>query len=158
MNIFFSFLFFSFLFFSFLFFSFLFFYLIFFFTLQIFPLLVHPPTVPHHIPPPPPYPVSMMMSPPPHPQLHQISKLPGNSSLLRVRCIFSDITQTWQSSAVYVLGGLISAGVCCLLGGPVSERSQGSRLIETAGPPIGSCQRKPLCLEGQGSSRFLTVK
>jgi hypothetical protein len=35
------------------------------------------------------------------------------------------------------VGGLISAGVCCLVGGPVFERSQGSRLIETAGPPTG---------------------
>jgi hypothetical protein len=28
--------------------------------------------------------------------------------------------------------------VCCLVGGPLFERSQGSRLIETAGPPIES--------------------
>jgi hypothetical protein len=32
------------------------------------------------------------------------------------------------------VGGLLSAGVCCLFGGPVFERSQGSGLIETAGP------------------------
>jgi hypothetical protein len=32
----------------------------------------------------------------------------------------------------------MSAGVCCLVGGSVSERSQGSRLIETAGPLTGS--------------------
>ena len=31
--------------------------------------------------------------------------------------------------------GLISAGVCCQFGGPVFERSRGSRLIKTAGPP-----------------------
>jgi hypothetical protein len=55
---------------------------------------------------------------------------------LRVRCIFSDWTQTLQSSAVCV-GSLLLAGVYCLVGGSVSERSQGSRLIETAGPPIG---------------------
>jgi hypothetical protein len=36
------------------------------------------------------------------------------------------------------VGGLISASVCCLFGGPVFERSQGSRLIETAGPSTGS--------------------
>jgi hypothetical protein len=35
------------------------------------------------------------------------------------------------------VGGLISAGVCCLFGGPVFERSWGTRLIETAGPPTG---------------------
>jgi hypothetical protein len=33
--------------------------------------------------------------------------------------------------------GLISADVCCLVGGPVFERSQGSRLIKTAGPRTG---------------------
>jgi hypothetical protein len=32
----------------------------------------------------------------------------------------------------------VSAGVCCLVRGPVSERSQGSRLIEIDGPPTGS--------------------
>jgi hypothetical protein len=35
------------------------------------------------------------------------------------------------------VGGLLSAGVCCLAGGPMSERSQRSRLVETAGPPTG---------------------
>ena len=35
------------------------------------------------------------------------------------------------------VGGLISAGVCCVVGGPVSKRSLGFRLIETAGPPTG---------------------
>jgi hypothetical protein len=34
--------------------------------------------------------------------------------------------------------GIIIAGVCCLVGGPVSERFGGSRLIETADPPTGS--------------------
>jgi hypothetical protein len=33
------------------------------------------------------------------------------------------------------VGGLISTGVYCLFGGPVFERSWGSRLIKTAGPP-----------------------
>jgi hypothetical protein len=33
------------------------------------------------------------------------------------------------------VGGLISAGICCLVGGLVSERSQGFRLVETAGLP-----------------------
>jgi hypothetical protein len=32
----------------------------------------------------------------------------------------------------------MSAGVCCLFGGPVFERSQGSRLIKTADLPTGS--------------------
>ena len=33
---------------------------------------------------------------------------------------------------------LISVGVCFLFGGPVFERSQGSRLIEMARPPTES--------------------
>jgi hypothetical protein len=33
------------------------------------------------------------------------------------------------------VGDIISAGVCCLVGGPVFERSLGSRLIEIAGIP-----------------------
>jgi hypothetical protein len=35
------------------------------------------------------------------------------------------------------VGVFISAGVSCLFGGPVFERSWGSRLIKTAGPPTG---------------------
>jgi hypothetical protein len=68
---------------------------------------------------------------------HQTSKLPGASSLLRVRCIFSEWTQIQQFSTVYVLGAsyqLVYAAwlvVQC-------QRSQGSRLIETIGPPTGS--------------------
>ena len=38
----------------------------------------------------------------PHP--HQTSPDSGTSSLFRVRCIFSDWTDTQQSSAIYVLG------------------------------------------------------
>jgi hypothetical protein len=41
------------------------------------------------------------------------------------------------------VGDLLSAGVCCLFGGPVSERSWGSRLIKTAGPPTGSPSQLP---------------
>jgi len=36
-----------------------------------------------------------------------------------------------------VLGSVKSAGICCLFGGPVFERSQGFRLIKTASPPTG---------------------
>ena len=42
------------------------------------------------------------------------------------------------SSLLYCVGVLISAGVCCLFGGAVFERTQGSGLIDTAGPPTGS--------------------
>jgi hypothetical protein len=34
--------------------------------------------------------------------------------------------------------GLISVGVFCLFGGPMIERSWGSRLFETPAPPTGS--------------------
>jgi hypothetical protein len=47
----------------------------------------------------------------PQPLPHQTSKLPGASSLLRVRCIISEWTQTQKSSTACVLGGLISADV-----------------------------------------------
>jgi hypothetical protein len=43
-----------------------------------------------------------------------------------------------RPSTVCVLGCLMSASVCWLVGGPVCERSQGSRLIETVGPLTGS--------------------
>jgi hypothetical protein len=36
------------------------------------------------------------------------------------------------------VGDLISSGICCLVGGSVSERSRGSRSVETSGLPIGS--------------------
>jgi hypothetical protein len=65
---------------------------------------LHSPTAPHPIPPP------QTLSPRgwshlPH---HLTSKLPGASSLLWVRCIISEWTQTQQSSAVCVLGPHIS--------------------------------------------------
>jgi hypothetical protein len=49
----------------------------------------------------PPHTVSMRMPPLPP---HLTSKLPGGSSLLRIRCIISEWTQTQKSSTVYVLG------------------------------------------------------
>jgi len=102
-----------------------------------------------HIPyilPAPPFSTRMSLSHPPH----QISKLPGASSLLRVRCIFSHWGQTRQSSAIYVLG-TSSQWVYTAWLDPVSERSQGSRLIETAGPPIGS-------LSSPASSSFSLIQ
>jgi hypothetical protein len=54
---------------------------------------------------------------------------------LKVRCIISEWAQTWNCMCV---GGFISAGIFCLFGGPVFERSQGASLIETAGAPAGS--------------------
>jgi predicted small integral membrane protein len=52
---------------------------------------------------------------------HLTSKLPGASSFLRVRCIISEWIQTRKSSTACILEA--SAGVCCLFGGPVFERS-----------------------------------
>jgi hypothetical protein len=52
---------------------------------------------------------------------------------LRVR-LFSHWGQTRQSSAVYVMSGSLGpAHVCSLVCGFVSERSQGSWLVDTAG-------------------------
>ena len=104
---------------------------------------LHPP---YHLPPPThcfpshtsPHPLSPRGCP--HPQLHQTSPFPGAPSLLKIRCIFSHWVQIRQFSAVYVCvwgGGLISDGVCCLVGGLVSERSWGSKSVETASLPMG---------------------
>jgi hypothetical protein len=106
--------------------------LIWFYSPDFIHISVHPLTVPHTIVllcfhedvPIPPLPTPL--SP------HQTSPLLGASSLLMVRCIFSDWVQTQQSSAVYMLGDLISAGISFLVGASVSERSWGSRLVETA--------------------------
>ena len=56
------------------------------------------------------------------------------ASLSRIRHIISHWGQTRQSSAVYLCSG---EGGCCLVGGSVSGSSQGSRLVETAGLPMG---------------------
>ena len=42
-----------------------------------------------------------------------------------------------RSPLLYSIGGLISVGVGWLVGGSVYKRSQGFRLIETAGLPMG---------------------
>jgi hypothetical protein len=64
--------------------------------------------------------------PPPPPLL--TSKLPGASSLLRVRCIISEWTQTWKSSTVCVLGASYQLVYAVCFGGPVFDRSPRSRL------------------------------
>jgi hypothetical protein len=63
---------------------------------------------------------------------------PWSLKSFEVRCIFSHRGQTRQSSAVYVSEVLGPLRVCCLVGGSESERSQGTRLVETAGLPMGS--------------------
>jgi hypothetical protein len=70
-----------------------------FFTLCIpFPSSYHAPSdwsTPHTCSPP--HPVSILVT-------LALPKRPGTSSLLRVRCIISEWTQTWKFAAVYVLG------------------------------------------------------
>jgi hypothetical protein len=51
----------------------------------------------------------------PNPPSHLISILPVASSLLRIRCIISEWTQTRKSSTVCVLRGLLSAGAYCMV-------------------------------------------
>jgi hypothetical protein len=74
----------------------------------------------------------------PHPSPHLTSKLPGASSLLRVRCIISEWTQTQQSSTVCVLGASYQLVYAACLVGKCLRDLRGSRLIETAGSPTGS--------------------
>jgi hypothetical protein len=64
------------------------------------------------------------MSPP---TPHQNSPIPGAS-----------VSQGLGESSLTEARALISPSVRCLVGGSVSERSQGSRLVETAGLPMGS--------------------
>jgi hypothetical protein len=71
------------------------------------------------------------------PPTNQTSKFPGASNLLKIRCTFSDWILTQQSSTAMCVGGLILTGECYLVGDPVSERSQASKIIETADPPTG---------------------
>jgi hypothetical protein len=100
----------------------------------------------HSISPPrPPSDCSTFHTPPhlvsprdyPHSPPNLTSKLPGASSLLRVRCIISEWTQTLQSSTVCVLEASYQLVYVAFLVVPMFERSQESRLIETLGPPSG---------------------
>jgi hypothetical protein len=57
--------------------------------------------------------------------------------------VFINLKNTASNSGIcfvfycMCVGSLISVGACCLFGAPVFKRSQGSRSIETAGPPTG---------------------
>jgi hypothetical protein len=68
------------------------------FIFHSLPLHSHHPTSPYPTPPPHPTPFPQGCS---HPLPHLTSKLPGASSLLRVRCIISEWTQTQKSSTVW---------------------------------------------------------
>ena len=56
--------------------------------IYLYPLPVHPPTIPHLIPPSCSLPPQECLHPPPLP--NQTSNLPVVSSLFVVKCIFSD--------------------------------------------------------------------
>jgi hypothetical protein len=67
----------------------------------------------------------------PHPHPQQTSPHPGTSS---PGLGASSLTEARPGSPLlYMLLGLISTSVCCLVGGSVSERSQASRSVEMAG-------------------------
>lgn len=98
------------------------------------PLPVCPPNIP---PPIPPFPCLQMDAPPHHP--------PG---LLTTWCLTSlecqvpliSLRRDQAALLLYMCLGPQTCLVCvwCLVGGSVSERSQGSRLLEAAGLPMGS--------------------
>jgi hypothetical protein len=107
-------------------------YLIIFYSPVFIPLPVCPPTAPHPIPPSP-LQEDVPTPTPPHqttpPLGSQVSQGLGASSLTEARP---------GSLLLYIcVRGLSSAGVCCLVGGSVSERSRGSRSVETTGLPMG---------------------
>jgi hypothetical protein len=111
------------------------FYLIIFYSPDFIPLWLHPLTVPHHITPPP------QLSPWGCPNAHSPHSTRSPHSLGPPVSWGLGIYHLWMNTDPDVLccicfGGLISAVVCCLFGGPVFERSRGTRLIENAGPPI----------------------
>jgi hypothetical protein len=93
-------------------------------------------------------PISKRMSPSQAPP-HHTSRLLSTS-----RCSFSLRTDRSVLGCICV-GGLISAGKGCLVDGSVSERSQGSRLVEIAGllteSPSSSDFSRFSILQPQGS-------
>ena len=62
--------------------------------------------------------------------------LPGDSSPLRLRRIFTNFQDPTVPCCVCVRG-LVSAGVCSLVSGSMSERSWGSRFVDTTCLPKG---------------------
>jgi hypothetical protein len=62
--------------------------------------------------------------------LSQASLLPGASSLSRVRHSLLPLRADQAVLCCLCVKGLRPAGVCYLVGGSVSERSQGSRVVE----------------------------
>jgi hypothetical protein len=101
-------------------------YVIFLYSPYFIPLLIHPLILSH--PMTPPHSSNSQLTRPPYSLVPSVSWRLGASSLSpdpTVLCCMH-------------VGGLMSAGVCCLVGGPVSEKSHGSRLVETDGSTTGS--------------------
>jgi hypothetical protein len=131
---------------------FLFYSLIFFYSPVLIPLLVHPLTIPHPIFLPP-TPISKRMSPAPSPHPTRSPHSLGPQVSWRLGDSLTEARI--HSFLLYMCWGLITAGVCCLVGGSVSEQSCWSRLIETAdlstGSPSSSASSSFTLIQPQGS-------
>jgi hypothetical protein len=106
--------------------------LLYFYSPVITTLPVCPPTVPDPIPPTP---VSKRMPPTLQPPI-----IPSHSLELQVSQGLSTSSFTEGGQAVLCcicVGSLRPASVCCLVSDSVSQRSQGSGLVEIAGLPMG---------------------
>jgi hypothetical protein len=104
---------------------------------HVYTLTVLHPTPTLFLPPrgcPHPYPTR-----PPHYLGLQVSRGLSASSLTDIR--------DPEVLCCICVKGLISASICYLVGGTVSERSQGSRLVKTASLPVGF----PSCSETDSS-------
>jgi hypothetical protein len=99
-------------------------YYLFFYSPDFIPLPVHPPTVPHPTPSSPPPLCLKEDVPTPHQTSHSL-ELQVSRGLAA-----SSLSPDPEVLCCICVGGLILAGVCCLVGVSVSERSQGSRLVE----------------------------
>jgi hypothetical protein len=97
------------------------------------PTLVHPP-VPHPIPPL----SSPRGCPQPFTPSHQNFPTPCGLKSLKGWVLLLSLRPDQAVLCCICVRGLISAGVCCLVGGSVSERSWGSRLVEAASLSIWS--------------------
>jgi hypothetical protein len=78
-----------------------------------------------------------LKQPPSPTQLSLPSPFPGASSLYKIRHILSHWGQRRQSPYICE-GGHRPAHVCFLIGNSFSESSQGSRVVDTVGLPMGS--------------------
>ena len=108
-------------------------YYLFFYSPDFIPLPVHPPTVPHPTPSSPPPLCLKEDVPTPHQTSHSL-ELQVSRGLAA-----SSLSPDPEVLCCICVGGLILAGVCCLIGGPVSERSRSFKrllgLVQSGPPP-----------------------